>query len=685
MNYVEKKTEDLLLMKRILAILLAVVMIATMLPTAFAYQPERAPIITAILDEEELIQGMAYPVGEFEIITGIWFPLNDDGTTNEDFYAYNVTIYDSRTGEAIEELGTLSWDYDDYGIWFIDSDGEIIQPFESDYTTPEIPFDFEWTAVIYAGNENNTDFWWVNTVVSGFSWQIYAVTFSDVITCDCGCCEECDLCGVCEVCAPIIPCTCLNCTKCGFLGGHYGFGKVMGGTEVAIVDVLEVLMFLATLTSVIDDNPNAKAAAIIINPGISTEPTISDVLEMLKHLAKLPNKIDIPNLDDVRIESRNIELRINQTHTLNTNLRGEIRFESMNPQVATITRASGTITAVANSGNTHILVRADGIVRAIYQVVILPSTTAVSMVGLPEVMSVGESVGLTSQVIPSGSVDRVTMSVDNSSIANITRNNELRALARGSVTLTVTSGNVSADYTIIVESPSINETSIMLIEKENQTLRINGNSRTVQWRSSNPSVATIDQNGRITAHQAGYTCIIATVGQIEYYCDVRVITPLEKRISDVQLKYPDGYFWNNHTPDSQFPNVSKTPCSHQIDSPRRCKGQCAGFAHLVSNEVFGTSPSRIPVANVESVRQGDYVRYSRRAGHNHSIFIIRVEQPGEIIGYDRRNGTHIYATRLMWIVTDCNWWSDCGIIWYRRFDPSTFVTYFNAQSSYSRF
>jgi hypothetical protein len=165
--------------------------------------------------------------------------------------------------------------------------------------------------------------------------------------------------------------------------------------------------------------------------------------------------------------------------------------------------------------------------------------------------------------------------------------------------------------------------------------------------------------------------------------DVNVITDLERRINEVQLKYPDGYFWNRYTPDSRYPNVTTTPCDHP-NGIRNCIGQCAGFAHLMSNEVFGSGAGKYNVTNVNNVRQGDYIRYSRRAGHNHSIFIVRVQREGEIIGYDRWNRRHIRASSTQWLVTDCNWTMDCQIDWNRWFDPERFVTTFNARESYSR-
>jgi hypothetical protein len=229
----------------------------------------------------------------------------------------------------------------------------------------------------------------------------------------------------------------------------------------------------------------------------------------------------------------------------------------------------------------------------------------------------------------------------------------------------------------------MNHCEMTIVEGGRGTLVLRETRQSVQWRSTNPSAATVDSNGRVHAVSAGYTCIIATVGGNEYFVDVQVITDLEQRISAIQNKYPAGYFWNSGPPSANFPHVSEVPCNHR-ENVRMCIGQCAGYAHLISNEVFGTNAPRVSVANVGSVRQGDYVRYSNRPGHNHSVFVIRVIREGEIVGFDRRTREHIRANSLSWLVTHCNWMMDCGILWYHRYDPAARVQTFNSSESYSR-
>jgi GH35 family endo-1,4-beta-xylanase len=72
--------------------------------------------------------------------------------------------------------------------------------------------------------------------------------------------------------------------------------RLLGDTDlnerITINDALEVLKFLAKLDSVLNDNADAMANALILNPSASA-PVIGDALEILKFLAKLDSKAGV--------------------------------------------------------------------------------------------------------------------------------------------------------------------------------------------------------------------------------------------------------------------------------------------------------------------------------------------------------------------------------------------------------
>jgi hypothetical protein len=260
--------------KRFLAMLVAVTMIIS---TTTAFNIGIEPVTTTLTEiplDEPINGGLVYHVGEFEVIVGVWFPFNDEGEINEEHIA-DVRIYDSRTGEIIKELGELSFVEDEeYAYLFIDSNGEIIQPFEFDNPMPEIPFELLdsmekglITMIMYGGSDNGNVYWWVNHYVSAVAWRIYAETLSTTT---------------------VTPVTTPTTTTATEPVPSRDLGDIDGNGHIQITDALEILKFLAGLSSLLTTDPDAMTAARI-TVETPANPTIHCVLEILKKLAGLPN------------------------------------------------------------------------------------------------------------------------------------------------------------------------------------------------------------------------------------------------------------------------------------------------------------------------------------------------------------------------------------------------------------
>jgi len=130
----------------------------------------------------------------------------------------------------------------------------------------------------------------------------------------------------------------------------------------------------------------------------------------------------------------------------------------------------------------------------------------------------------------------VTWTIDDETVATIAEDGTLTAVAPGRATVTATCGDKTATATIEVIVPL---TSISLdkktarIEKEGTTtLTVTYNpedttdAKDVTWTSLNPSVATVDENGVVTAISAGTAVIKAQVGDKIDTCTVTVFVPL---------------------------------------------------------------------------------------------------------------------------------------------------------------
>ena len=184
-----------------------------------------------------------------------------------------------------------------------------------------------------------------------------------------------------------------------------------------------------------------------------------------------------------------------------------------------------------------------------------------------------------------------------------------------------------------------------------------------EWVSSNPAAVKVSADGTVTALKKGFSCVYLTSGGHRYYYFVSVRSAFQDKIYALQNKYPDGYYWNAHTKSKLYPAVSEIPCSdHESGAYAYCTGQCAGFALLLSNEVFGTAaPYRYGVKKAD-IKIGDYVRCLP----HHSVFVIDRISKGEIMGYSLFSDENIIADSDVITVAECNWDCRCGISWGRQ-------------------
>ncbi len=204
---------------------------------------------------------------------------------------------------------------------------------------------------------------------------------------------------------------------------------------------------------------------------------------------------------------------------------------SMNPNVATVS-SSGQITAVA-VGETDIIAMVDN-VRATCHVTVTPVLVeSLTLSDTQLTLEPGEMYTLTATVLPT-SAENPTLEwiiPDNDVIVTQVVNNtrlNIGAVGTGSVTVTArtTDGsNLSASCTVTVQvnasSIALNMTSAEMtvggvLELIATVLPANATNRTVTWRSSNTSIATVSSNGIVTAKSPGTATITATTNDGTY-------------------------------------------------------------------------------------------------------------------------------------------------------------------------
>jgi uncharacterized repeat protein (TIGR01451 family) len=131
-------------------------------------------------------------------------------------------------------------------------------------------------------------------------------------------------------------------------------------------------------------------------------------------------------------------------------------------------------------------------------------------------LNVGDSQQLTATTTPAGAT--VTWTSDNTSIAPVNpTTGEVTGISVGTCTITATTADgLTAKCIVTVakenKSISLNKTSTNLIINDSETLIATTTPAGAQvtWKSSDPSIATVDSNGKVTAIGAGTATITAT-------------------------------------------------------------------------------------------------------------------------------------------------------------------------------
>ena len=132
----------------------------------------------------------------------------------------------------------------------------------------------------------------------------------------------------------------------------------------------------------------------------------------------------------------------------------------------------------------------------------------------------------------------VTWKSSNASVVFVDKNGEIVANKAGSATITVTTeeGSKTATCDVTVEPKTVEPTSILLniesvelIEGDSKLLTYvvepsNASNKNVKWESSDASIVSVDQKGKITAKKAGNATITVTseLGNRSVTCSVIV-------------------------------------------------------------------------------------------------------------------------------------------------------------------
>lgn len=168
----------------------------------------------------------------------------------------------------------------------------------------------------------------------------------------------------------------------------------------------------------------------------------------------------------------------------------------------------------------------------------------------------GKTTTLSVAYNPSNTTDNkaVTWSSSNTNIATVS-NGVITAKAKGTAAITATVNGKTASCSVFVnetgaeiplQSISLSQTACTLQVDNQQSLSVTYNpsnttdSKSVTWISSNPSVATVNASGVVTAFAAGTATITAKVGSKTATCTVTVqAKPAQGTLGTITASWPE--------------------------------------------------------------------------------------------------------------------------------------------------
>ena len=255
----------------------------------------------------------------------------------------------------------------------------------------------------------------------------------------------------------------------------------------------------------------------------------------------------------ITVSPETIILPINETQDLDVEIspasatNKTVTWTSSDESVATVDE-NGRITAVRLGTATITAITEDGGYTATCEVTVVQPVTGITLDKEEITINVNETAKLTASIIPEDAgIKTVIWSSDDESVATVDNTGKVAAVGRGTVTITATTED--GGYTATCEVTVIQSVTGMTLDKEELIVGVNltaeliatvepenANNKNVTWTSSDESVATVDESGRITAVRLGTATITAITedGGYTATCEVTVVQPVTGITLDIE-------------------------------------------------------------------------------------------------------------------------------------------------------
>lgn len=306
-----------------------------------------------------------------------------------------------------------------------------------------------------------------------------------------------------------------------------------------------------------------------------------------------------------------------------------VEWTSSNPSVASVEQ-NGEVTAVS-AGTATITATAGG-KSASCEVTVNVPLKGITINGNQTSIRKGTTTQLSVTFDPEDTTDNKTISwsSDDPEIASVDQNGRVTAIADGSTTIRARAGSVEGTYAITVEEVPLQSISIKsettIHRGETETLQVTyapentTDDRTVSWSTSDPTIASVDGNGTVTAVEKGQAVITAKVGEKQAACIVTVDAPLKSIVP------------TNST--LELVKNQKATITYTFDPEDTTSDRTVAFSSL--NEDVATVDAL--TGEVTAVKAGDAViRLTGADGITADVKLVVTEIPIDQVILDKQN------------------------------------------------
>lgn len=338
----------------------------------------------------------------------------------------------------------------------------------------------------------------------------------------------------------------------------------------------------------------------------------------------------------VTLDKTDLTLDVNGTAKLNATVKPDdattktVTWKSDNEGVAIVDN-NGNVTAKA-AGTATITATVDGKSASCKVTVNGQTTVPVASVKLNQTtleLIAGKEATLTATVKPDDATNKtVTWSSNNETVATVDNNGKVTAKAAGEAIITAKVGDKQATCNVkvtaaevAVESVTLDQSSLELIAGKEATLTAtvkpdNATNRTVAWESNATNVATVDNNGKVTAKAEGTAIITAKAGDKTATCTVTV-TKADVKVTQITISGKNTLNVNDVatlTADVQPGDVTNKTVVWTSENPDVVKVENGKVTALMPGQavikataqdgsnVVGTFTIKVSVSNVDTLK-----------------------------------------------------------------------------------